>query len=201
MRPGTTEDVAAAVEVWRASLAATGNRPSAKALADTTSVVETSLFVLDEQAMAAGKPTSDSDLELLLVSVLRRGEGLGTIAVEALADAAWDQGFRTMSAWTDQPGFLEAIGFTRTGRARDKVLELTAELEAPVREVVAGQGIRLGQLLKLAEIVETGAEGKALLTEGAVEVNGEVELRRGRQLLDGDEVRALDQAVRVVISS
>lgn len=59
-------------------------------------------------------------------------------------------------------------------------------------------GIRLGQLLKLADLVETGAEGKALLQAGVVLVNGEVELRRGRQLTAGDVVQVEDQNVRVV---
>ena len=46
--------------------------------------------------------------------------------------------------------------------------------------------IRLGQFLKLAELVQDGLEAKALILEGAVQVNGEVELRRGRQLQQGD---------------
>ena len=48
--------------------------------------------------------------------------------------------------------------------------------------------IRLGQLLKLADLVETGAEVKDVLVSGAVRVNGEPEERRGRQLRRGDVV-------------
>jgi ribosome-associated protein len=48
--------------------------------------------------------------------------------------------------------------------------------------------IRLGQLLKLADLVESGAEGKDVLVSGAVRVNGEPEERRGRQLHRGDVV-------------
>ena len=48
--------------------------------------------------------------------------------------------------------------------------------------------IRLGQLLKLADLVESGAEVKDVLTSGAVRVNGEPEERRGRQLRRGDVV-------------
>lgn len=201
MRPGTAEDLPSVVEVWRASLAAQGRRPSAAMLAEITEQLTGSLFVFDAEAMAAGveNPDAVGDLVLTTVAVVRRREGLGTAVVEALADAAWERGLRTMSAWTDEPAFLEAIGFQRTGRAKDQQVELTAELEAPVREVRSSEGIRLGQLLKLAELVETGAEAKALLAGEAVEVNGEVETRRGRQLADGDEVRARDQAVRVVL--
>jgi len=48
--------------------------------------------------------------------------------------------------------------------------------------------IRLGQLLKLADLVDAGSEAKPLLEEGRVKVNGEVESRRGRRLVKGDEV-------------
>ncbi|HEX2894767.1 MAG TPA: RNA-binding S4 domain-containing protein, partial [Marmoricola sp.] len=40
--------------------------------------------------------------------------------------------------------------------------------------------IRLGQLLKLADLVDDGSEARAVIAEGLVEVNGEVETRRGR---------------------
>jgi ribosome-associated protein len=59
------------------------------------------------------------------------------------------------------------------------------------REVHARDGvIRLGQLLKVAGIVDSGGEAKALLTSGGVTVNGEPEARRGRQLVPGDVVAA-----------
>ncbi len=48
--------------------------------------------------------------------------------------------------------------------------------------------IRLGQFLKLADLAENGAEARELIAEGEVSVNGEVETRRGRQLVKGDTV-------------
>jgi len=66
-----------------------------------------------------------------------------------------------------------------------------------VRSVTFQGEIRLGQLLKLAEMVDTGAEGKAVIAAGEVLVNDAVETRRGRQLADGDIVRANNQAVRL----
>jgi ribosome-associated protein len=54
----------------------------------------------------------------------------------------------------------------------------------PIRD----QGIRLGQFLKLADLVDQGADAKPLLAGGGVRVNGEVETRRGRQLVKGDVV-------------
>ena len=53
---------------------------------------------------------------------------------------------------------------------------------------VGERGIRLGQLLKLANLVETGGAARGLLESGEVRVNGEVETRRGRQLGVGDIV-------------
>ena len=57
--------------------------------------------------------------------------------------------------------------------------------------------IRLGQLLKLAGIVGSGGEAKALLEAGAVSVNGGREDRRGRQIRLGDVVAAGGESMRV----
>jgi len=53
---------------------------------------------------------------------------------------------------------------------------------------IAGESIRLGQFLKLANAIDSGADAKALLADGEVTVNGEPETRRGRQLVRGDRV-------------
>ena len=58
-------------------------------------------------------------------------------------------------------------------------------------------GIRLGQFLKLAGLIESGADAKLLLAEGSVTVNDAPETRRGRQLQRGDVVRLGEQAARV----
>jgi ribosome-associated protein len=58
--------------------------------------------------------------------------------------------------------------------------------------------IRLGQLLKLAGVRDTGGEVKELLAERAVTVNGELETRRGRQLHPGDVVRVGDEEILLV---
>jgi ribosome-associated protein len=62
---------------------------------------------------------------------------------------------------------------------------------------IRGDMIRLGQLLKLAGIVGSGGELKALLADTDVLVNGELEDRRGRQLHRGDVVRVGDEELRV----
>jgi ribosome-associated protein len=48
--------------------------------------------------------------------------------------------------------------------------------------------IKLDQFLKLADVVSTGGQAKVLILDGAVQVNGVVETRRGRKLYDGDRV-------------
>jgi ribosome-associated protein len=63
---------------------------------------------------------------------------------------------------------------------------------------ITTETIRLGQLLKLANLVDSGADAKLLLAGGEVLVNGEIEIRRGRQLRAGDIVEFDDEQVRIV---
>ena len=62
---------------------------------------------------------------------------------------------------------------------------------------ITGDTIKLGQLLKLANLIDQGADAKLLLVQDEVTVNGEVETRRGRQLVRGDVVAVNDVSVRV----
>ncbi|MDO5049633.1 MAG: RNA-binding S4 domain-containing protein [Actinomycetaceae bacterium] len=48
--------------------------------------------------------------------------------------------------------------------------------------------IRLGQLLKLANLVENGGEARVAIQNGFVLVDGEVETRRGKRLSSGQVV-------------
>ena len=48
--------------------------------------------------------------------------------------------------------------------------------------------IKLGQLLKLADMVQDGVEAKYVITDGLVKVNGEIDDRRGRKVYEGDIV-------------
>jgi ribosome-associated protein len=68
----------------------------------------------------------------------------------------------------------------------------------PIRPVpIRDESIRLGQLLKLADLVEDGARAKEAIARGLVEVNGMVETRRGRQLVAGDTVTLGGQTVGI----
>jgi ribosome-associated protein len=62
---------------------------------------------------------------------------------------------------------------------------------------IRGEAIRLGQFLKLADLVDAGADVKPLLAGGEVRVNGETETRRGRQLTRGDVVALAGTEVAV----
>ncbi|MBQ6796024.1 MAG: RNA-binding S4 domain-containing protein [Clostridia bacterium] len=51
---------------------------------------------------------------------------------------------------------------------------------------ISTEFIKLDQALKFANVVESGAFAKEVIQYGDVKVNGEVEVRRGRKLYDGD---------------
>lgn len=69
---------------------------------------------------------------------------------------------------------------------------------AAERIAIRGEVIRLGQLLKLADVIDHGGEAKGYLAARAVLVNGEPEARRGRQLHPGDVVVASGRELRIV---
>jgi len=63
----------------------------------------------------------------------------------------------------------------------------------PIRDEM----IRLGQLLKLAGVVDDGAQARTLIEDGEVRVDGEVERRRGRQVHPGSTVELGVTRIRV----
>ena len=62
---------------------------------------------------------------------------------------------------------------------------------------IGGEAIRLGQFLKFAGLLDSGGDVKEAILGGLVSVNGEVDLRRGRQLQVGDIVSFDGRRVRV----
>ncbi|MGI8645414.1 MAG: RNA-binding S4 domain-containing protein [Nocardioides sp.] len=70
-------------------------------------------------------------------------------------------------------------------------------VDVPLRDRSIRPTIKLGQFLKLADLVESGSDAKPLLAAGEVRVNGEVETRRGRQLVTGDVVALGEASARV----
>ncbi|GAB7024807.1 RNA-binding S4 domain-containing protein [Geotalea toluenoxydans] len=57
--------------------------------------------------------------------------------------------------------------------------------------------IKLDSFLKAVNAVCSGGEAKIIIGEGEVEVNGEVELRRGRKLRPGDRVSLGEETFHV----
>ncbi|MFB7892787.1 RNA-binding S4 domain-containing protein [Microbacterium sp. NPDC056044] len=69
---------------------------------------------------------------------------------------------------------------------------------APIEDVsIGGEGIRLGQFVKFAGLLDSGGNVKEAIIDGYVLVNGEVDRRRGRQLQVGDVVSFEGRRVRV----
>ena len=58
--------------------------------------------------------------------------------------------------------------------------------------------IKLGQLLKKANMMSSGVDAKMVILDGLVSVNGEVELRRGKKIYPGDVVTFEGESVKVV---
>ena len=57
--------------------------------------------------------------------------------------------------------------------------------------------IKLGQALKLADLVSDGVEAKYVISDGLVKVNGEVDTRRGKKLYDGDVVTFNGEEIKI----
>ncbi len=75
---------------------------------------------------------------------------------------------------------------------------MPGEITAQRRSIqIRGETIRLGQLLKLAGVIDSGSEVKPLLAREAVWVNAQRETRRGRQLHPGDTVSLTGHELRV----
>ena len=63
---------------------------------------------------------------------------------------------------------------------------------------VRDEFIKLGQALKASNLVSSGVEVKIVIQDGQVEVNGEVDTRRGRKLVPGDVITFDGKSVKIV---
>ncbi|MBQ1192702.1 MAG: RNA-binding S4 domain-containing protein [Lachnospiraceae bacterium] len=54
--------------------------------------------------------------------------------------------------------------------------------------VIKDEFIKLGQVLKLAGLVDSGVEAKIVIQDGKVKVNGAVETQRGKKIVNNDKV-------------
>jgi ribosome-associated protein len=65
----------------------------------------------------------------------------------------------------------------------------------PILFALRGDHITLDALLKATGLAHSGGSAKFLIADGLVQVNGEVETRRGRKLRAGDAVQLGEQRV------
>ena len=71
---------------------------------------------------------------------------------------------------------------------------MSKAIEVPI----TGEMIRLGQLLKLAGVVDDGSQARTLIEDGEVSVDGEVDRRRGRQVRPGSSVELGQTQILVI---
>ena len=64
--------------------------------------------------------------------------------------------------------------------------------------VISDDYIKLGQLLKLANMLSSGVEAKIVIQNGEVKVNGEIDTRRGKKIYPNDVVEYKGQQVTVI---
>jgi ribosome-associated protein len=93
-------------------------------------------------------------------------------------------------------GRVSHIGYVNDVNDGDDIRAMGDTIEVPIRDGM----IRLGQLLKLAGVVEDGGSARTLIEDGQVSVDGEVERRRGRQVHPGSAVELGGTRIRVTSS-
>ena len=60
--------------------------------------------------------------------------------------------------------------------------------------------IKLDSLLKFAGLVETGADGKLIVKEGRIKVNGEVCPMRGKKITPADKVQIDEIDTEIIVA-
>lgn len=68
----------------------------------------------------------------------------------------------------------------------------------PVEFVLRGEFVELCNLLKLTDIAQSGGQGKVMVADGMVKVDGQVELRKTAKIRAGQVVECFGQTIRVL---
>ena len=66
--------------------------------------------------------------------------------------------------------------------------------------VITSEPVELYKILKFEGIVGSGGQAKAVIADGLVLVNGEVETRKRRKILDGDVIKFADDEMKMRLS-
>ena len=62
---------------------------------------------------------------------------------------------------------------------------------------IKDDNIKLGQLIKLAGLVDSGVEAKYAIQNSMVYVNGQIDTRRGRKVVQGDIIKFKNEEIKV----
>ncbi len=57
--------------------------------------------------------------------------------------------------------------------------------------------IKLGQVMKLGGLVQSGTDAKFIIQDGKVKVNGAVEYQRGKKIRPGDVVEFQGESIKI----
>ena len=66
--------------------------------------------------------------------------------------------------------------------------------------VITSEPVELYKILKFEGVVGSGGQAKAVIAEGLVLVNGEVETRKRRKILNGDVIKFADDEMKMRLS-
>ena len=62
---------------------------------------------------------------------------------------------------------------------------------------IKDDNIKLGQILKLAGLVDNGVEAKYAIQNSLVFVKGQIDTRRGRKIVPGDIIKFKNEEIKV----
>lgn len=59
--------------------------------------------------------------------------------------------------------------------------------------IINSQPVELFKILKFEGLVESGGLAKTVISEGQVKVNGQIETRKRKKIVDGDKIEFLNE--------
>lgn len=78
----------------------------------------------------------------------------------------------------------------------------TSKRQPPMIEVeITKEPVELYKILKFEGLVQSGGEAKMVIADGHVSVNGEVETRKRRKIVDGDRIEFSDVTLKIHFAS
>ena len=66
--------------------------------------------------------------------------------------------------------------------------------------ILEKEPVELYKILKFEGIVESGGKAKAVIAEGQVQVNGEVEIQKGKKIVSGDIIEFAQEKYQMTLA-